>query len=61
MWWIPEKEVKLMKEYNKQLEEQSKRLDWGFKALLQLKAEKGDFNNLEPIIRHRIMKLAYGK
>lgn len=59
--WIPINEAKLFKEYNDKLAEDAKKLDWGMKVLLQFKAEKGDFDDIEPIIRHRLLKLAYGE
>ena len=45
---------------NKVLEE-SKSIDWVEKALLQFKFEKGDFDDVEPIIREDLFLLAYGK
>ena len=59
--WMPKHEAKAFEKYNKDLEEKSKKLDWAFKTFLQFKAEKGDFDDLEPVIRHTYLKLAYGK
>lgn len=59
--WTPQHEADLLKEYKSDLIEKSKSIDWGFKAMLQYKLEKGDYEDIEPVVRFTIKTLAYGK
>lgn len=59
MIWIPEQELKFYKEHQNKVKEDAKNIDWVTKCFMQMKFEKGHYDDLEPILREDLRTLAY--